>query len=793
MILIRKFWPFLLIFFIVVLFFFRIFKGEIPFPGDLLVSQNPYSTYGFQGYAPGGYPNKAQGPDVIYEIYPWKYFSIDQLKNGQIPFWNPYNFSGNPQMANFQTAVFYPLNIFYFFLPFNFSWTLIILIQPLLAAIFMYLFLKKGVGLSDFSSLIGGISFGFCSYMTVWIEYGNIGSTLMFLPIVLLLTQYLFKKRNHIYFFGLSLVLAISILAGYIQGAFYIYILSFLYFLFLYAVNGSDRDRKTIFLYIAALFLPILITAFQLLPTLSLFTQSTRGAYTLMQIEKNLSPLYNLITVAIPDFFGNPATRNYWIDGTYIERVMYPGSLILFFALYSLFSKLNAKEKKFFSLVAITSLVVVVNFPLVKYLYLLPIPVISTTVPTRELSIFIFSMIILGSIGLESFLKEKILYKKFIFIYILLLILIWAAVFIFSKTSFSFSENLKITERNLILPSLLIISTIFAVYLKFINKKLTYILILVLVVIDLFYFFNKITPFSDNSLTYPKTAITSYIKENAGINRVWGYGSAYIPPNFQSIDKTFSPEGNDPLHISSYGQLLSSSKDGIIPNLLPRPDANIAPGYGAEDLKLNFYRKRILDLLGVRYVLHKVDVVDIWNNADLTTFPKEQFRLVSKLYPWQIYENLNASPRIFITGKYVLAKDKNQALSFIYNPQIDLKNTVILQNSPNLKLDPDAKGEIRNLSYEPNFIKLETFSTGNGMLFLSDNFFPEWSAKIDGKPSKIMFADYSFRALALPKGHHNVEFYYDPKNFKIGLGISAIGIIVFLFMYLYVKGVFKKF
>jgi len=24
---------------------------------------------------------------------------------GQIPFWNPYNFSGNPQMANLQTAV----------------------------------------------------------------------------------------------------------------------------------------------------------------------------------------------------------------------------------------------------------------------------------------------------------------------------------------------------------------------------------------------------------------------------------------------------------------------------------------------------------------------------------------------------------------------------------------------------------------------------------------------------------------------------------------------------------------
>ncbi len=78
----------------------------------MLIEKNPYSSESFLGYAPGGYPNKAQGPDVITEIYPWKYFSIEQIKNGQLPFWNPHNFSGNPQMANFQTAIFYPLNLF---------------------------------------------------------------------------------------------------------------------------------------------------------------------------------------------------------------------------------------------------------------------------------------------------------------------------------------------------------------------------------------------------------------------------------------------------------------------------------------------------------------------------------------------------------------------------------------------------------------------------------------------------------------------------------------------------------
>src|SRR5690349_9387526 len=111
MIKVKKFWPFLLIIFIVLIFFFPVFKGEIPFPGDLLVSTNPYSAESYMGYVPGSYPNKAQGPDIISEIYPWRYFSMQSLKSGEIPFWNPHNFSGNPQMANFQTAVFYPFNI----------------------------------------------------------------------------------------------------------------------------------------------------------------------------------------------------------------------------------------------------------------------------------------------------------------------------------------------------------------------------------------------------------------------------------------------------------------------------------------------------------------------------------------------------------------------------------------------------------------------------------------------------------------------------------------------------------
>src|SRR3989337_1244199 len=60
--------------------------------------------------------------------------------------------------------------------------------------------------------------------------------------------------------------------------------------------------------------------------------------------SKLLIPPFHLLTMFVPDFFGNPATRNYWPDGTYIERVSYIGIVPLFFIIYSFFQK----KSKFF-------------------------------------------------------------------------------------------------------------------------------------------------------------------------------------------------------------------------------------------------------------------------------------------------------------------------------------------------------------------------------------------------------------------------------------------------------------
>src|SRR5450759_501137 len=116
----------LLIILIPLLFFYKtIIFQQIPLPGDLLLGNyEPYKSDTDLGFALGGIPNKGQGADVIRLLYPWKYFTIESLKQGVFPLWNPYSFSGNPHFANLQSGALYPINILFFILPFVNAWSI---------------------------------------------------------------------------------------------------------------------------------------------------------------------------------------------------------------------------------------------------------------------------------------------------------------------------------------------------------------------------------------------------------------------------------------------------------------------------------------------------------------------------------------------------------------------------------------------------------------------------------------------------------------------------------------------
>jgi hypothetical protein len=768
-------------------FFYPILKGKIPFPGDLLVGEYaPYSSYSLLGYAPGGYPNKGQDFDVLRLLYPEKEFSIGMFKNFEFPLWNPYNFSGTPHVASLQSGSFYPFNLVFFIFPYIIAWTIFILLQPILTGIFTFLFARE-LKLSARSSLFSALIFSFSSYLIVWMEYGSIGHSIVWMPFAMWIALKNLEKPTIFKSAIISFSLSFAILAGHIQTAFYVFIFLLGFVLFnIFYINKENKLRK-ILTFGLILILPILLSAVQLFPMIELFFRSARSPYPHLSFLKLLIPPFHIAGLFAPDFFGNPATRNYWLQGTYIERVTYIGVIPLIFILYSFFKK-QTRAFWFFVISAIFILLITFNTYVAHIAYFFQIPFVSTAVPTRIMFLFCFSASLIAGYGLETFIKnqdKKIAFKVSSIlgsIYLLLWLLVFVMPIIFN---FSWIQNLQVSKRNLILPTGIFVSgviTLFASYCLAKYKKIFIIFLIFLSMVDLFYFFHKITPFTPKETIYPSTEVLEQLKIIQGIDRSWGYGSGYIDTNLQTHEKIFSTDGYNALHIKRYGEIITSSRDGIIATTIPGSDSVIASGYGEKDLRENKYRQRLLNLLGVKYVLNKSDFLVGNYNPDYGTFPEKIYKLVWQKAPWQIYENKEVLPRIFLASNYIVEKDKNKIVKLILDDKFDIRNRIILEEeiSPRIDLSTDKNAKVRLKKYSPNEIILQTDTAQNMLLFVSDSYYSGWKVSIDGKNAKIYRADYSFRAVPVVKGKHEVIFSYYPESFDLGIKISSITFVILI-------------
>ena len=183
--------------------------------------------------------------------------------------------------------------------------------------------------------------------------------------------------------------------------------------------------------------------------------------------------------------------------------------------------------------------------------------------------------------------------------------------------------------------------------------------------------------------------------------------------------------------------------------------------------------------MGVRYII---------NSDDPALSPKDIHTPTFLEKIWQdknftIYENKNVLPRSFLADSYIVETKKEMILKKLYDPQSNLKNTLILEEKiPNFEPKHSAENTVQILNYTPQKVDIKTSSQTDKLLFLSDNFYPGWEAKIDGLKTKIYRADYAFRTVPVPAGNHQVSFKYKPLSFKLGLIISVLTLFSIIFV-----------
>jgi uncharacterized membrane protein YfhO len=64
-----------------------------------------------------------------------------------------------------------------------------------------------------------------------------------------------------------------------------------------------------------------------------------------------------------------------------------------------------------------------------------------------------------------------------------------------------------------------------------------------------------------------------------------------------------------------------------------------------------------------------------------------------------------------------------------------------------------------------------------GYLVLAYTHYPGWRATVDGRPTKILRANYAFMALPIEPGEHQVMLRYRPMSLTVGAVVSGLSLL----------------
>jgi uncharacterized membrane protein YfhO len=734
-------------------------KGLVPFPSDYLV--NIFAPW--NAYPDFASPVKNSAtPDVITQIYPWKKLVVDIWKEGTVPLWNPYSFSGTPLLANYQSAVLSPFNVLYFILPFIDAWSVQVLLQPLLAGIFTYLF-ARSLKLEKLESSVSSLAFMFCGFITTWMVYGTLGYAILFLPLALYSVEKFYQTGRSIFIVVLALAIPLSFFSGHFQTSLYFLIFIFVYLLFKYL--STKKARESIQCFIAVLF-GLAMSAPQLLPSVELYFNSVRSE---IFIKTEVIPWSYLPTFLAPDFYGNPVTRNDWF-GHYAEWNAYIGVIPLILAFYSIRKRTNL-HVIFFFVISLASIVLAFQTPILDALIALKIPVVSTSAASRIIVLFSFASSILAGFGFKSIrddLKNRNI--KPIGIAMLIFTIFFLSLWILAVLNpFAPPDKAPVSLSNTRLPFLLFVAFVSLVAFLLIFKKGRLIrffapIVILIIILDLYRFANKWQPFEPKHLVFPEVTISKFLLDIPDNDRVFGNFGAEASVTY----KIPSIEGYDPLYIERYGEFIQAASDG---KFHKGERSVVLLSKNAQ------HREKAVDFLGVKYLAHKVsDNNTVWAYP-IWEYPVDQFKIKYEDDYYQVFENQKVYGRALIVGDFEVINDDKKLLALVFDDDSDLKQKVYLEKKPTLKIHPEAKGEAVIKTYEPSKIIIETVSSHDALLVLSDVFYPGWVAQVDSEETEILRANYAFRAIEVPSGKHIVAFSYRPGSFARGLIVGFFGII----------------
>lgn len=706
--------------------------------------------------------------DFVEYVYPVQsYAASESAKLGGVPFWNPNIFAGMPFFADLQVGFFYPFNRLLNLFVSNGAVPVgalqfIIILHFFIAQISFY-FLAKEFKISDLGAIIGSISFGFSMLLVCQAIHPMVVYHLSFFPLVVAFFLKGMTRQSLKYASLAGILLGITLLSGHPQTTLYEGI--FLFVLYIWKaleIFKSKVPMKTIALAKFCGIIPIILAggifAIQLLPSQELAKNSQRKEASYQLSTEGSLQFKQLTSLVIPKVFGtvdgeNEANPSFYLqfDGKYQkhlywETVFYFGVCALILGLLGALFGYKNSNQQFLIFISLFGFLFALGSNGFLYDLLYKLPLIGTfRNPARMMFFMIIGFSLLAGFGFDSiFNKEndKGFLTKLIIAFALPIFIAFLGIAGAFNSGFEIPQEIQSIALESSILSLFLIVVLFAVAFLAQKRVLSYtvagIIISILAFSDLYINGSKFNASAKNpSDTFVIDAKLKELFTPKNINEQFRVNTRLYQPRYMAMNRNQGMISNIQL-IEGYNPLILDR------NLPPLPDRNT-----------------VNEIYNVRYEL----AID------------------SAAREPRFFERKSFMPRAWLVTKANVLNEE-QIKESMKSQKYNLKKEVILEKNPNLSLsnviDSNNSGKVNITKYESNHISLATNTKENSILVLSEIYYPDWKAYIDGKETEVLRADYCFRAIAVSAGNHKIELKFESKAYASGKMISIITILLAL-------------
>jgi hypothetical protein len=347
--------------------------------------------------------------DCMTQYHPWRVYTKECLRAGELPLWDAYAFCGTPLLANQQTGVFYPPNLLFWLLPLRYAYTWSAYLALVLAGAFTW-GLARELGISRSGSALSVMGFVSSGFVVAWLCYMGPVNSFLWAPLGVWMAFRYARLRDLLSLLGLALAASCTVLGGHAQAGLYALALMVAASVYVGLTPRGDQPapplaRRVLGLVplLGAMALGLVLAAAQVLPTLELTGLNYRTAGDTLP-PRGLQ-LRQLNVLVAPQAHGNIA----WLsDGlfpaygfhNYVETTGYVGLVAVWLGAFAA-AFATHRRRWLFAGALLASLLLAVEGPHQRMLHALLPPLRQMSNVGRAVCLYGLTLPVLAGWGLD--------------------------------------------------------------------------------------------------------------------------------------------------------------------------------------------------------------------------------------------------------------------------------------------------------------------------------------------------------------------------------------------------------